>query len=258
MSNQMIAITEEQFERLLRRGDPQGLGAPDDTPARRVLGLGTQTLGRPAGLGSNPMELEDGVWALLAAGSPRLAYARAIGCPFQPFFVNVRATFGSTDTTDILDIGSDIKIVQDTLVDCLVVSIRNQSATANLSIFQPQSDWYFKQQSGFEAKLQVQGGPRYSVAEKFTPLETLGDTFVGDSKWPGRPWLWILTYQNQLFMDFHATVTLPYAPIEVVCTFRTYNAIGPRWMAMTNDEAYTGLADCGIVVSDAYKKQWGR
>ena len=191
------------------------------------------------------------VWRLLALGSPRLALARALGVPFNPYILNVRATFTSTDTSIIPDVGSDVKVVQDTLMDAMVTRIGNQSNLANLSVFQPQSDYFFNFQSGIEAILSVQGAPRYDVAPKYTPLSTLTDVVTGTSHWASG---WILTYQQQLFMSFQPTVTLPYAPIDVVVTFRGRVPSGEAFVDLANRDAIASLASmCGIVVSDAYR-----
>lgn len=195
----------------------------------------------------------DAVYELLSLGSPRLALARALGFRFNPFMINVRATFVSTDTTDIPDVGSDVKIVQDTLIDAAVVQITNQSNTANLSTFQPQSDYFYNCQSGIEATLDVQGAPRYTVAENFTPLSTLFDAPQRPGLWPRK---WILTYQQQFFMSFHASVTLPFAPLDVTVSWRGWVPSGDAFTDLTNATAMDRLADlCGIVVSDAYRSR---
>jgi hypothetical protein len=197
--------------------------------------------------------LEAGVWAMLAAGSPRLALAKALGVPLAPYLINVRAEFPDVDTADVPDVGSDVKIVQDTLIDALVVRLQNDNTPEN--VFQPQSDFYFGFQSGIEATLDVMGAPRYGVAPKFTPLSTLADMVNGNSHWPGG---WVLTYQQQLFMSFHSRVTLPAAPYEVICTFRGWCPINEMFVSMSNREALDRLAECGIVCGDAYRQMYCR
>jgi hypothetical protein len=206
-----------------------------------------------SGLGAvgDPTSIAPDVYALLALGSPRLALARALGVPFNPYLINVRADFTSTDTSIVPDVGSDVKIVQDTLMDAMVVRVSNQSNVANLSVFQAQSDYFYNFQSGFEAILSVQGAPRYDVAPRYTPLSTMADVVVGNAHWPCG---WLLTYQQQLFMSFKPTIALPYAPIEIVCTFRARVPSGEAFVDLTNRDAIAALAQkCGIVVSDAYR-----
>jgi hypothetical protein len=219
--------------------EKQGLGAAS---RRRDLGFGfcDRDLG----------PLSAGVYAMLAAGSPRLALAKARGVPLAPYLINVRAVFPNTDTVVVPDVGSDVKIVQDTLIDSLVIRVQNESTTANQNTFQAQSDYYYSFQSGLEATLDVQGAPRYSVAPKFTPLSTMGDLINGNSHWPGG---WVLTYQQQLWMSFRATIALPVAPLEVICTFRSWTPVTAEFTNMGNDQAIAYLqSEFGITLDDAY------
>lgn len=241
-----IELTQEQFKTLLAEVQKP---AADAKPA---AGLGAPH--RTAGLGSFPQgDLEASVGCLLASGSPRLALARALGVPLAPYLINVRAKFPDTSVQIVPDVGSDVKIVQDTLIDAMVVRIFNESLTANQNQFQAQSDFFFTLQSGIEAKLDVVGAPRYSVAPTFTPLANLLDTINGNSHWPRG---WVLTYQQQLMMNFIPKVTLPFTPLEVVCTFRGWIPTNEMFVSMTNREAIEKLeTDCGIPLDPAYKKR---
>jgi hypothetical protein len=193
--------------------------------------------------------LSGGVYEMLALGSPRLALARALGVRLVPYYFNIRATFDNVDTTDVPDVGADVKIVTDTLVDSVLVRIFNQSVTANQNTFQAESDFYFNFQSGIEATLDVQGAPRPTLAPKFTPLASLADAFNGDAHYPRG---FILSYQQQLQASFHATVTLPYAPMQVVLTFRSFTTDNDAFTQMTNKQAFEGLMSCGFECSQAY------
>lgn len=247
---QRLAELEERFSIVAAPKPPVGMGAP----AGGILAHSSADVTwLKAGLGAagDTTAIAPDVYALLGMGSPRLALARALGVPFNPYLINVRADFTSTDTSIVPDVGSDVKIVQDTLMDAMVARVSNQSNVANLSVFQPQSDYFFNFQSGFEAILSVQGAPRYDVAPRYTPLSTLADMVVGGSHWPCG---WLLTYQQQLFMSFKPTVALPYAPIEIVCTFRARVPSGEAFVDLSNRDAIAALAQmCGIVVSDAYR-----
>ena len=242
------SLTPEQFQELLttiRTGKgpmARGLGRPGQTP--KVFGFGCPG-GDDVGSAS--------VYSMLAAGSPRLALARARGVPFAPFMINVRAIFPDTSTSVVPDVGSDVKITQDLLVDSMVFRIQNESTTANQNTFQAQSDFYFGFQSGLEATLDIQGQPRYTIADKFMPISTLADMINGNAHWP---YGWVLNYQQQLFMSFNAKIQLPYAPIEVICSFRTWSPVTQTFTTMSNREACTSLVnDFGIDLSDAYIAQ---
>jgi hypothetical protein len=224
----------------MSNAQPTGLGASAPRqPKQFGFGCGDSDFG----------PLATGIYSMLAAGSPRLALAKARGVPLAPYFVNVRALFPDTDTTLIPDVGSDVKITQDTLIDSLVIRIQNESTTANQNQFQTLSDFFFGFQSGIEATLDVQGAPRYSVAP-FTPLSCLGDPNNGVGHWPGG---WVLTYQQQLLMNFRTKILLPYAPIEVVCSFRGWVPVTQAFVSMTNREAITALQnEFGIQLDQSY------
>jgi hypothetical protein len=220
---------------------PNGLGAPPGVRPPKQFGFGCGE--------SDFGPLATGIYSMLAAGSPRLALAKARGVPLAPYTINVRALFPDTGTTLIPDVGSDVKITQDTLVDSLVIRIQNESTTANQNQFQTLSDFFYGYQSGIEATLDVQGAPRYSVAP-FTPLSTLGDPNNGEGHWPGG---WVLTYQQQLFMSFRTKILLPYAPLEVVCTFRSWVPVTQAFVSMTNREAIECLqSEFGIQLDQSY------
>lgn len=226
------------FEKRLGPGSGPGLGAPP-SPLYRKMGLGCSC-----------DEADESVYAMLSAGSPRLALAVARGVPLAPYLINVRALFPTTDTPMVPDVGSDVKITQDTIIDAMVVRTLNESTTANQNQFQAFSDFFYNFQSGIEATLDVQGAPRYSVAPKFMPLSTMADMISGGSHWPAG---WVLTYQQQLFMSFNAKVLLPFAPVEVVCTFRGRAPVTQTFVNMGNDVACQKLKDeFGLDLPDAY------
>ncbi len=245
-----VSFSPEQFEKLLatiKEGrepvQQTGLGGlPFGVTKKTGLGCG----GGGCGGASSPIMA--GVFAMLAAGSPRLALAKAYGVPLAPFIINVRAEFPDVDTFNVPDRGSDVKIVQDTLIDALVIRVTLDNPALN--ILQPISDYFFNFQSGLEATLDVQGAPRYTVAENFTPLSTLADMVNGNSHWPAG---WVLTYQQQLFMSFNARIQLPDSPATVVATYRGWVPTSDMFVGMSTREAVTRLRDdCGIDCGEAY------
>jgi hypothetical protein len=244
-----VWITEEALKRVLTEvrqagpSSPIGVGAPGGKPPKN-LGFGQ------CSCDMGPLEPE--ITSMLGSGSPRLALAVARGVPLAPYMVNVRAIFPDTTTAIIPDVGSDVKISQDLMVEALVVRTVNESETANQNQFQSQSDFFYGIQSGLEATLDVKGAPRYTVADTFTPLSTLGDVAVGNSFWPRK---WVLLYQQQLFMSFRTTVLLPFAPIEVICTFRTRGPVTEEFSGatMSNRTACELLQkEFGITLDSAY------
>jgi len=250
-SNQYGAyMTPEQFDRLMAalpsivsRGPGVGAGAPGQRA--KMFGLGSCNCDS-----SMTGPLAAGVYAMLAGGSPRLALAKARGIPLAPQTLNVRALFPDSTTSVVPDVGSDEKIIQDLLVDAMVVRIQNESLTANQNILQSLSDFFFGFTSGIEAKLSVTGQPRYTPVDRFTPLSNIADVVNGGSHWPGG---WILTYQQQLKMDFNARVALPFTPIEVICTFRTWQPVTQSFVVMSTREAIGLLqTEFGIELAQSY------
>jgi hypothetical protein len=234
-------LTPEQFRELLGHlpSKPSGLGAPGK-PRGFVSGFGCGDDG----------PLASGVYAMLAAGSPRLALARARGIPLAPYLINCRATFPDTTTAIVPDVGADVKISQDTLIDAMVVRVENQSETANQNQFQSLSDFFFGFTSGIEATLTVQGAPRYDVVNRFTPLSTIADVVNGNGHWPGG---WVLNFAQQIKMDFNAKILLPFAPVEVIVTFRTWQPVTGSFVDMSTREALDALqSEFGLTLSDSY------
>jgi len=248
------SFTPEQFERLLavlpsivQKGP--GLGAPGK-PSPKMFGLGCCGDMTTSGDGDGLGPLSAGVYTMLAGGSPRLALCKARGIPLAPQTINVRAVFPDTTTAIVPDVGSDEKITQDLIVDSMVARVQNLSLTANQNVFQSLSDFFFGFTSGIEATLSVTGAPRYSPVVKFTPLANIADVINGCCRWPGG---WILTYQQQLKMDFQARIALPYAPIEVIVTFRTWQPVTQSFVVMTTREAISALqTEFGIELAQSY------
>jgi hypothetical protein len=245
---EQIKLAPEQIDEIVARVRG-GMGGT----AAEGLGRAAGTMGiHPgAGLGCGGYEgpLSD-IYAMLALGSPRLALARALGYRMIPFYINIRATFSNVDTTDVPDVGSDVKIDQDTLVDQMTFLITNKSETANDNTQATLRDFFFNFQSGIEATLDIKGTPRPTLAPKFTPLKNLADV-VNCTGWPRG---FVLTYQQQLQAAFRASVTLPSAPMEVTLTFRAFQPDTEAFVGMTNKEAIEGLSQkCGVSCNWPYR-----
>lgn len=223
---------------------PKGLGCPPDDGSDGPAGA----------CGSDGPGCDDSssrkadVYRLLRLGSSRLALARARCVPFQPTVSSVRATFSATTVTDVANIGADQQFSQDTLIDGVDYTITNKSATANSNILQPLSDYFFGLQSGMEAKLQIGKSPFYGVFPNFTPIATLIRMVKADTTWPSG---WVLGKTEQITMSFHAGVTLPTAPIEVVVSFLGQIPKTDEFEDgnMTKKEALAGLGALGYDVS---------
>jgi len=239
-----VAMTSEQFQELLRTIRSGNASSPIQGLGRdmRVVGIGCGD----GGMGP----LATGVYEMLILGSPRLALARALGVRFAPYYMNVRATFDDVTTVDIPSVGSDVKIVQDTLIDEVTYTITNKSSTANDTVWRAQSDYYFNKQSGIEVTWDIQGAPRPTLVPKFTPLANVADGLLPFSRWPRG---FVLSYTQQVEMAFRATVALPYVPIEVCVTMQAWLPMSDMFVDMKNSEAFAALAQIGFQTEQAYQ-----
>lgn len=176
---------------------------------------------------------------LVAQFSPLLALARAWKIPFAPYLLSVRGTFTDADVTVLpsaaLENGQG-RIDQITVVDQVVFNINQPTAFAG-SIFKTQSDFFFRQQSGIECTLDVDGAPRYGVAPFFTPINAVADMLAED--WPMG---WVLTYNQGIRMAFQSTIPLPSLPTTVIATFRMWQGVGADILiGMTVPQAWDRL-----------------
>ena len=245
-----------------------GLGLPPFIKRVRGLGgatgMGPATLagapGGGAGLGGGGAwgggGFGDGatkipnMWQFLEMGSPRLALARALGVPFAPWMVSCTAEFTSASPSTQPNIGADTKFSQDQWIDAAIARVTSQNTPTNQ--FDTMSDFFQNWQNAFKCRLAVGGAPRFDVIPEYTRLSTAFD--VTNPRWLGS---WIVTYDQQLIMDF--TSTFPLAvdslPLEIQCTFRCWGPIGEMFTKMTADEAFMRLArDFGIECNDAFMR----
>lgn len=257
----LVAMSDAQLERLLkastlgdsfgghRKMKPRevGFGAAPETHIRgEAVKLGG--LGAPYDCQVDPSVASD-VYMFLRLGSPRLALARAWGVPMAPYAINCRATFPTVDTSELIQVSNDQKIVQDTYVDCVVARVTNLSSTANQNQLQTLSDFFYNFQNGLTSDLTVVGAPRFSIAPSQTPISTLADVINGSSRWGNG---WVLTYQQQIVMQFQAAIALPTAPIELCFTYRTWIPTNDMFVDMRNRDAVAQLRAEGFWIPDTY------
>lgn len=153
-----------------------------------------------------PCGTKASVYAMLAKGSPRLAYAVARGIPLAPWYLTLSATFSTTTQAVAANRATDQKLVQDTIITKIDYQIQNlNTPTSNFSSFAANQ---FATQSGIQARMKVIGGPRYAVVDDFMPISLL----------PNRPCGWLLGATQGVSMDFQSTMTLPFVPLIVTVT----------------------------------------
>jgi hypothetical protein len=177
---------------------------------------------------------------VVAQYNPQLALIRAWRVPMAPWILNVRATFTDPSVTVIPTVSLENgqgRLQQVSVVDKLDFTIDQPAAFAG-NIFKPQSDFYAQGMLGLQAKLNVDGAPRYAVAPFFTPLGALS-TFVKSESWPMG---WVLTYTQTIVMDFQATIPLPSLPLTVTASLKMWQPVGTdEFVNMNNSTAFAEL-----------------
>jgi hypothetical protein len=202
----------------------------------------------PKGLGWGPGSNLPGVQDFLYMGFPRLALARAKCVPFAPYAIPLQATFDNPDVDSIPNVGSEIKISQDTYVDAMLFRVTRDKVSSN--IFQAERDFYYNYQSGIEATLDVLGAPRYTIAPVFTDMSLLGDVIANGGKWPCG---FVLTYQQQLQMSFNARIQLADFPTTITVLFRAWLPNGEEFVQMSPREALDRLQnEHGVVIPPGF------
>jgi hypothetical protein len=192
---------------------------------------------------------EAGVYKFLRMGYPRLALAAAQGIPLVPYYLNVRATFDNPDVNIMPEVGSDTKIVSDTIIDAAVGRVTRDRVPAN--VFIPQSDYFYGFQSGIEVKVNVVGMPKPSISNKFTPLSNFCDMVNGNAHANAG---WVLTYQQQLQIDFLARIQLSDFPTTCIITFRAWTPDTTKFdgAQLPDSQALARLQACGYCIPDCY------
>lgn len=191
------------------------------------------------------------IYYWLRLGYPKLALACAQGIPLVPYIVNIKTTFDNPDRNLNPEVGSDVKIVADTIVDQMVFQVTTDKVPQN--VFENQSRANAMLVNGIEAKLNVVGMPRPSIAPRFTPLPNLANVVSHTFSWPHG--IWVLTYQQQLQVDFLARIQLADFPTTVTLTFRCFTPQTDKYdgSQLTDSAALQLLRDkCGIPIPDCY------
>jgi hypothetical protein len=176
----------------------------------------------------------------IAEYSFQLALARAYRVPFAPFLLNIRGTFTDPDVNILPSValeGGQTRISQLAIVDSLYFTI-DQPESFDGNIFKPQSDYYSELQGiGIQAKINVDGAPRYAVAPFFTPLPALSSMIAN-----AFPMGWQLGNTQNIWMEYQATIPLQSLPTTVTTTLRMWTPVGTDvFVSMTSFEAYNKL-----------------
>ena len=199
--------------------------------------------------GSKTLGPNSSVMDFIAAGTPQLALAKAMGVPFVPWYETIKAEFTSASAgAPLPDIASKQQITRHTIVDGIAWRVLNES-TANSSTLQPQADWYNNFQLGIECTMKVLGRPGYIVVDDFTDLSLLSDT-QGNGMFPRG---WILSYEQAISMSFNSRIALPVVPMLVTVVFRTWNPVSDYFDFLNPRDAIQQLwNDFGVDVGEMW------
>jgi hypothetical protein len=220
------------------------LAALEKAFGRTGLGAPGGGLARAAGICCPPGCSDDlacEVSELLSLRSARLALAVATANPLVPYSIRAQGTFTSTAQDIVTDVGTDVKVSQDTRIDEISYQVQVEQTPAG---FDSLIQFFFQYVSGIEAKLKVvsgrAGGVGYEVVPNFTPISLIA------RKTPR----WLITLAEGIIMDFQATIPLPAAPVTVTFDFKGRTSPLSRLTDVSNKEALQSLKelgwDCGM------------
>jgi hypothetical protein len=175
--------------------------------------------------------------------SPQIALAKARSIPFAPYVLNITNTFN--DSTTLVSQpqsfqGGQQRLDQASVVDRVMFQIDAPQAFAGTEL-KSLSDFFYGEQSGIQATMEVQGAPRYAVAPFFTPLRTLCAMF--NEAWP---FGWCLSETQTISMQFQQVIPVPFPPTTVTVSFRLWQPLGTEFVGMTAGQARAALAQMGF------------
>lgn len=186
----------------------------------------------------------------LALYAPRVAYAMLIGVPRVPFVGDIQLQFSSStvNAPPVVQAFSN-NLTQDTVIQRVAFSVFEQNSFPG----SPFQSTYFNQlkqsgQTGIGIKMDVYGGPKYSVNDQFTDLGNLLDVFA--MAWPSG---WPLFKQSNVKVSAILTQTPVSVPVDVTLTFLGWQFLEKAIDDMSDDDARAKLSALGFDVPDLKK-----
>jgi hypothetical protein len=186
----------------------------------------------------------------LALYAPRFAFAKVIGVPRVPFVGDIQVQFSSSTVNAIPIVQSfSNNLTQDTVIERVAFNVFQQNSFPG----SPFQSTYFNQlkqsgATGIGIKMDVYGGPKYSVNDQFTDLGNLFDAFA--LTYPGG---WPLDKQSNIKVSAILTQTPVSVPVDVTITFLGWQFLEKMIDDMSDDEAREKLRLLGIEVPDLNK-----
>ena len=181
----------------------------------------------------------------LALYNPRFAYGLIAGVPRVPFIGDIDAQFtasavGAPPIVETLD----NNVTQDVLIERISFSLYQQNSFAG-SPLQPFYQAQLKQCSGVGVRVDVYGGPKYTLNDVFTPLENFADILA--VTWPNG---WPLAKQSNVKMSFVLLQTPQSVPFDVNVTLLGWQFLDKCMDDMSDAEARCRLNKLGIETPD--------
>src|ERR1700674_585839 len=149
----------------------------------------------------------------LALYAPRMAYAMIAGVPRVPFLGDFLCSFTSSAVfAPPVVLSLENNLTQDTLIEKIAYSCFQQNSFPG-SPFQADYMAKLKITTGVGIRVDVYGGPKYSLNDVFTPLENLADVMA--ITWPAG---WPLAKQSNVKLSAVLTNTPTSVPYDVPVT----------------------------------------
>lgn len=188
----------------------------------------------------------------IAALDPIAAFGIVLGVPRIPISINASGSFSTAAVGEQIEAALDTTIAQRTWIDNLQYDLQQPNVFAG-QIFKTLYDAMLRQAPGISVQAQVQGGPRYLVSPKFTPLNNFVNLI--NSRWLAG---WPLFKQQSILITFLLTQAFPASepnspPYDVTLTFNGWQFLDHTVDEVAVDVAAAELRKMGFWVPDPVK-----
>lgn len=183
----------------------------------------------------------------LALWSPKLAYGMIVGVPRVPFIVDIPLQFSSSTVNAPPVVASfQNNLTQDTVIERVSYNLFQQNSFPG----SPFQSLYFNQlkqsgQTGVGIRMDVYGGPKYSINGEFTDLGNLMDVFA--VTWPGG---WPLFKQSNVKVSAILLQTPVSVPFNVTLSFLGWQLLEKQIDDLSDGEIRARLRKIGIETPD--------
>ena len=181
----------------------------------------------------------------LALYAPRIAYGMIAGVPRVPFLADIPIQFTSSAVDAPAIIASfDNNLVSDTLIDNVSFTLFQQNSFPG-SPFQSLYFSQLKEQTGVGVKLDVYGGPKYTVSDGPVDLANLFPLLK--TTWPGG---WPLFKQSNVKIAAVLFQTPVSVPFDVHILFNGFQFLDKVMDDLSDNDARCRLRKLGIESPD--------